>query len=68
MLWAVVAFALVWIAGIAGLDFMVQKQTVAPEQYDGLAMHVLMAAYFAHLLARTIYLTAKARKSVFSAI
>ena len=33
-----------------------------------LVMHILMAAYFAHLLARTVYLTAKARKSVFSAI
>jgi MATE family multidrug resistance protein len=68
MLWAVVAFALVWVAGILCLTVMVEKQTVAPMRYDGLAMHVLMAAYFAHLLARTIYLTAKARKSVFSVI
>ena len=68
MLWAVVAFVAVWGAGILGLEWLVQKQTVAPERYDGLAMHILMAAYFAHLLARTIYLTAKARKSVFSSI
>ena len=59
MFWAVVAFVLVWFFG---------KQTVAPDQCDGLAMHVLMAAYFAHLLARTVYLTVKARKSVFSVI
>ena len=57
MLWAVVAFVAVWGAGILGLEWLVQKQTVAPERYDGLAMHILMAAYFAHLLARTIYLT-----------
>lgn len=68
MLWAVVAFAGVWGVGILGLEWFVQKQTVAPDRYDGLAMHILMAAYFAHLLARTVYLTAKARKSVFSAI
>ena len=29
--------------------------------YGIIAMHILMAAYFAHLLARTIYLTLKAR-------
>jgi MATE family multidrug resistance protein len=68
MLWAVVAFVAVWGAGIIGLEWFVQKQTVAPERYDGLAMHILMAAYFAHLLARTVYLTAKARKSVFNSI
>jgi hypothetical protein len=68
MLWAVVAFTVVWIVGILGLGWLTEKQTVAPERYDGLAMHILMAAYFAHLFARTVYLTAKARKSVFSAI
>jgi MATE family multidrug resistance protein len=68
MLWAVVAFVVVWTSGIFLLDWLTAKQTVAPQRYDGLAMHVLMTAYFAHLLARTVYLTAKARKSVFSAI
>jgi MATE family multidrug resistance protein len=68
MLWAVVAFVSVWAAGIIGLEWFTEKQTVAPERYDGLAMHILMAAYFAHLFARTVYLTAKARKSVFSVI
>lgn len=68
MLWAVVAFVIAWATGLLGLEWFVQKQTVAPGRYDGIAMHVLMAAYFAHLLARTVYLTVKARKSVFSAI
>ena len=68
MLWAVVAFAVVWVAGISGLGILSEKQAVAQNQCDGLAMHILMAAYFAHLLARTVYLTVKARKSVFSAI
>lgn len=55
MLWAVVAFAVVWAAGIAVLHL-----TAGPSSplYPSLAMHVLMAAYFAHLLARTVYLTA----------
>lgn len=54
MLWAVVAFAVVWAAGIAVL-----RLTAGPSSplYPSLAMHVLMAAYFAHLLARTVYLT-----------
>ena len=68
MIWAVVAFAGVWVVGIVLLGLLTEKQTVAPEMYDGLAMHILMAAYFAHLLARTVYLTAKARKSVFNSI
>ena len=33
-------------------------------QYGIIAMHILMAAYFAHLLARTIYLTLKSRSVV----
>jgi hypothetical protein len=68
MIWAVIAFFSVWFAGILILSLLYKNGTVAPQRYDGLAMHILMAAYFAHLLARTIYLTAKARKSVFSAI
>ena len=68
MFWAVVAFVSVWVIGILCLTIMVERQAVAPDQCDGLAMHVLMAAYFAHLLARTVYLTVKARKSVLSAI
>jgi MATE family multidrug resistance protein len=68
MLWAVVAFVIAWATGLLGLEWFIQKQTVAPGRYDGIAMHILMAAYFAHLLARTVYLTVKARKSVFSAI
>ena len=49
MLWAVVAFVAVWTAGMLFVN------------NDRLAIHVLMAAYFAHLLARTIYLTARSK-------
>ena len=42
MLWAVVAFVLVWVVGISVFN---------------MELHALMAAYFAHLLARTIYLS-----------
>ena len=51
MLWAVVAFAGVWGLGMLGLDIF------QPAARNILAMHILMAAYFAHLLARTIYLS-----------
>ena len=54
MLWAVVAFVAVWAVGIAGL------RGIGPDTVSGnnvMAMHILMAAYFAHLLARTIYLS-----------
>ena len=57
MLWATVSFAAIWAVGILIL------QAVAPDSssYGRMAMHVLMAAYFAHLLARTVYLTASWR-------
>ena len=70
MIWAVVAFAGVWFVGVFILGLLCKNGTVAPQRYDGLAMHILMMAYFSHLLARTVHLTLNARKSVmrFSAI
>lgn len=56
MLWAVVAFVDVWAIGIFGFKI---SEPVS-------AMHVLMAAYFAHLLARTIYLSVRYKKTVLS--
>ena len=46
MLWAVVAFTAAWGSG-----------QLIPDHDKTVSMHILMAAYFAHLLARTIYLT-----------
>ena len=64
MLWAVVAFAGVWAAGRLGLDWFglagIQQGT---DRYFIISMHILMAAYFAHLLARTIYLSLKYRRT-----
>lgn len=57
-IWAVAAFGGVWCAGMLLLNVYVPHDTV---RYGALAMHVLMAAYFAHLLARTVYLTIKWR-------
>ena len=68
MIWAVVAFVGVWTLGILILGQLLKNGTVAPDRYDGLAMHILMMAYFAHLLARTIHLTVHARKSVMETI
>ena len=60
MLWAVAGFMLVWFAGI-GLLNMTDSSS---DLYDRTAMHVLMAAYFAHLLARTVYLSALYKKTI----
>ena len=68
MLWAVVAFACVWVAGIAYMDYsklttlvyrVVHNDLSLASYHDIIAMHILMAAYFAHLLARTIYLSVR---------
>ena len=63
MLWAAAAFLACWFAGIGILD------AVSPLPHDSsrfqeLAIHVLMVAYFAHLLARTLVLTFRYRRDV----
>ena len=63
MLWAAVIFFACWFAGVGVLG------SVSPLPHDGaryqaLAIHVLMAAYFAHLMARTIVLTVRYRGDV----
>ena len=62
MIWAVAAFGMVWAAGLALLNLI--DAGAGPERYDILAMHVLMAAYFSHLMARTVYLSIRYRISV----
>ncbi len=75
MLWAVAGFALTWFAGIAWLNLFGPVELPASSvdsssslllssRYGFMAMHVLMAAYFAHLLARTLYLSLKYRRTV----
>lgn len=68
MLWATAAFAAVWLCGTAALHFVpgLDLTTSPPDapsteatRHGILAMHILMAAYFAHLLARTVYLTVR---------
>ena len=73
MLWAVAGFVLVWAVGILVLQQVVPNSTLpaqlastipdspASDRYGRLAMHILMGAYFAHLLARTLYLSLKYR-------
>ena len=62
MLWAVVGFVAVWFVGIICLGSFVPADSSI---YGRMALHILMAAYFAHLLARTIYLSVRYRSSVF---
>lgn len=57
MLWAAACFFAFWIIGILILDPQASG-------FGQKAVHLLMAAYFVHLLARTVYLTVKYRSSV----
>ena len=63
MLWAAAAFFACWFAGIGILRSVSTLPHDAP-RYQALAIHILMVAYFAHLLARTIVLTVRYRKDV----
>ena len=56
MLWAVLAFGVTWVAGNLLLNHSIIGDGISARA-DDMAMHVLMAAYFAHLLARTVYLS-----------
>jgi len=56
--WCVVGFFAVWFAGI-GL-----AQAFLDPVPETLAIHILMAAYFTHLLIRALYLTLRWRKAV----
>ena len=60
MLLAVVSFAGIWACGIFSLRFLGLDEAA----YNTMAVHVLMAAYFAHLLARTVYLSVRYRKVI----
>lgn len=61
MIWATVAFFAVFSAGVCFFGIASESDgTVLSVE----AMNLLMTAYFAHLLARTIYLSLKYRKSV----
>lgn len=51
---AVVAFFAVWIAGAL----------LHPGSYDAASMHILLGAYFAHLLARSVWLTVTFRDAI----
>ena len=63
MLWAAAFFFACWFAGIGILRAVSPLPHDAP-RYQALAIHILMAAYFAHLLARTVVLTVRYRRDV----
>ena len=63
MLWAAALFFACWFAGVGILRAVSPLPHDAP-RYQAIAIHVLMAAYFAHLLARTVVLTVRYRRDV----
>ena len=63
MLWAAAVFFACWFAGVGILRSVSPLPHDAP-RYQALAIHILMVAYFAHLLARTVVLTLRYRRDV----
>ncbi len=63
MLWAVVAFVAVWALCNIVLNYVPSLFILGdgPVCFNRISMHFLMAAYFAHLLARTVYLTIRSK-------
>lgn len=57
MIWSVVAFFLVWYLG----KYILTSHGIATDEN---CIHMLLAAYFAHLLARSAYQTAIFRKAI----
>ena len=77
MLWAVVAFVIVWAVPTFGIDHAlmtnpkmatmqarIEADPALAFRYDVVSMHILMAAYFAHLLARTVYLSVRYSRTI----
>lgn len=56
MIWALIAFLAVWFAGLLLAPGLFGTQVPG----NPAAIHLLLAAYFAHLAARAVYLTATA--------
>ena len=65
MIWATAGFFLTYLAGIALAGIGVKN---AAGVSGPTALHILLAAYFVHLLARTVHLSLRYRKVVLSQI
>lgn len=68
MLAATVAFFSFWFIGKALVLRGAPSDPSALAGWQALAIHVLMVAYFAHLMARTVVLTVRYRKDVLSRV
>lgn len=63
-IWSVVGFFAVWFVGIYILNLTFDSSRHSADSYGIIAVHILMAAYFMHLVARTIYQTILYKKTV----
>jgi MATE family multidrug resistance protein len=61
---AVIAFFAVWFTGSFLLSAYGNSVNLSQERHEALAIHILMAAYFAHLLIRTLYQSVKYKKEI----
>ena len=60
MILAAAAFFLTYFAGLG----ILRALSPSPENFSVLAIHILLAAYLAHLIIRTVYLSARFRKDI----
>ena len=56
MLWAAGVFAATYALGVLAIRVLAPVESA---HYNAIALHILMAAYFAHLLVRTVYLSVR---------
>lgn len=60
MLWATLFFFVIYFLGVRALEYLGVSQVMQnglPDRFSILAIHILMGAYFMHLLIRTLYLS-----------
>ncbi len=60
MLWATLLFFAIYFVGVEVLKYLDVSQVIQnglPDRFSILAIHILMGAYFMHLLIRTLYLS-----------
>lgn len=62
LVWATVAFFAAFFVGL----WILQAFTLSSETFGIVIVHILMAAYFAHLIVRTVYMSARYKSSVLS--
>lgn len=65
MIWAAAGFLLTYFAGAWILDRTIPAEACG---YNGIRLHILLFAYFIHLVIRAVYLSVKYKKTIYKAV